>query len=114
MQVGDNLLLALKMTNCKPDAINPSFDSINKEIEYDVDVDRSRNSKDALRKGDVENRLLELGLCSACADNVAQYYTQKPDSQCGQLARSALEGDPDAKAALQQGPSFCEWNYPAH
>lgn len=113
VQIGDDLLLALKMTNCKsstkaygPDASEPD------EIVYEVEVIRSRVPRDQMRREDVKNRLLNMGLCSACADNVAQFYTVQPRSQCGELARSALEGNPESVHVLQEGPSFCTWHYP--
>lgn len=53
----------------------------------------------------------DMGLCSACADNVAQYYTKKPDSPCGKLAKQALEGNPKAVEKLKTFPSYCEWQY---
>lgn len=52
-----------------------------------------------------------MGLCSACADNVAQHYTNNPGSACGKLAKRSLEGDPEAVRALQAFPSYCKWNY---
>ena len=52
-----------------------------------------------------------LGLSSAASDNIAQFYTKKIDSQCGQLAKSALEGNPRAIEELQASPSYCIWNY---
>jgi hypothetical protein len=58
-----------------------------------------------------KNKFLDIGLCSACADNVAQYYTKKPNSQCGKLAKQALEGNPNAIDELRPFPSFCEWKY---
>lgn len=53
----------------------------------------------------------EMGLSSAFSDNVAQYYTQKPDSKCGKLAKSALEGNPRSIKVLQSDPKYCIWNY---
>jgi hypothetical protein len=52
-----------------------------------------------------------MGLCSACADNVAQYYTKEPNSRYGKLAKQALEGNPSAVKELQSFPSFCQWKY---
>jgi hypothetical protein len=52
-----------------------------------------------------------MGLCMACADNVAQWYVQRPASRCGVLAKHALEGDPAAVKELQTFPSFCTWEY---
>lgn len=53
----------------------------------------------------------DMGLCEACADNVAQYYTKKPGSKCGMLAKQALEGNPRAVDALQSFPDYCTWHY---
>lgn len=53
----------------------------------------------------------DMGLCEACADNVAQYYTKKPDSKCGKLAKRALEGNPRAVDTLQSFPDYCTWHY---
>jgi hypothetical protein len=111
VQVGDDLLLALKMTNCKPSAHAYNDDRGSDEIIYDVDVIRSVIPKDKMRREDVKNRLLDMGLCSACADNIAQYYTVQPKSQCAQLARSALEGNPESTRKLLDGPEYCTWHY---
>ena len=53
----------------------------------------------------------EMGLSSAFSDNVAQYYTQKPNSKCGKLAKSALDGNPISIKTLQSYPEYCIWNY---
>ena len=54
----------------------------------------------------------DMGLCSACADNTAQYYTKKPDSPCAKLAQQALAGNPQALETLKSFPSYCQWQYP--
>lgn len=56
-------------------------------------------------------RFLKMGACSACADNIAQYYTKKPNSPCGELARQALEGNSYAVKKLVAFPDYCEWKY---
>ena len=56
-------------------------------------------------------KFLEMGACSACADNIAQYYTRKPNSPCGKLAKQALEGSPAAIRKLVAFPDYCEWRY---
>lgn len=56
-------------------------------------------------------QLIELGLCGACADHVAQYYSAKPDSPCARLAQRALDGDTRAIDELIDGPDFCRWAY---
>ena len=102
---------ALKMTNCSIGAAQPSNipGVVDDEIIYEVIVNRQQNSPQALRRDDVDNRLREMGLCSACASNVAAFYVNKPKSQCGQLARQALEGNPAAIQALQSDPSYCHY-----
>lgn len=52
-----------------------------------------------------------MGLCSACADNVAQWYTRQPTSRCGKLAKQALEGNPQAERLLAGFPDYCVWKY---
>jgi len=39
-----------------------------------------------------KSKFLEMGACSACADNIAQFYTKRPASTCGKLAKAALGG----------------------
>jgi len=58
-----------------------------------------------------KNKFIEMGSCSACADNIAQYYTKKPNSPCGILAKRALEGNPDAVKKLVEFPDYCQWKY---
>lgn len=88
----------LRLVNCKVGAKDSEDDE---QISYAVNVDRTRNSATALRADDVDNRLLELGLCSACASNVAAFYIRKPNSACGRLAKQALEGNPVAVGKLR-------------
>jgi hypothetical protein len=61
--------------------------------------------------GHSREKFLEMGACNACADNIAQYYTKKPDSPCGKLAKQALEGNPDAIKKLVGFPDYCIWKY---
>jgi hypothetical protein len=77
------------------------------EVFYSVDVIRSKIAPAQLRIDDLDNRLLELGLCSACAGNVAYLYVNKPASRCAKLAGQALEGNPAALTALKGFPDFC-------
>jgi hypothetical protein len=58
-----------------------------------------------------KEKFLEMGACGACADNIAQYYTKKPNSPCGKLAKQALEGNPDAIKKLVANPDYCVWKY---
>jgi hypothetical protein len=95
---------ALRLINCKIGTVGtPDGD----EVTYSVDVVRSKNSKDALQFDDLDNRLIELGLCNACAGNVAEMYLKHPSSQCAQLTKQALEGNPEALERLQSFPDYC-------
>jgi len=58
-----------------------------------------------------KEKFISMGLCSSCADNIAQFYTEKPSSPCGILAKQALEGNPDAVSKLQESPDYCNWEY---
>ena len=99
---------ALQLTNCK---IGKVEDSDDEDIYYSVDVERKKNSTKELKKDDLENKFLEMGLCSACADNVAQFYINEPSSECAKLAKEALEGNPEAASKLQEFPDYCTWQY---
>jgi len=70
--------------------------------------DRSEAGK---RYGDSRRKFEDMGLCSACADNVAQHYVKKPDSECGKLAKQALDGNSDAIEKLRPFPDYCKWEY---
>lgn len=61
--------------------------------------------------GYAREKFQEMGACNACADNIAQYYTRKPNSPCGILAKQALEGNPDAIEKLVEFPDYCQWKY---
>ena len=54
-------------------------------------------------------KFVEMGACSACADNIAQYYSKSPDSRCGKLAQQALDGNKDAIEELVAFPDYCKW-----
>lgn len=62
---------------------------------------RSKADPASVRHSDIEDTLLNMGLCSACADNAAAWYLRKPMSPTGRLVKSALEGNPVAKRKLQ-------------
>jgi len=113
IEVGGDLLEALKLTNCRvADKPEPPVYREGPDITYSVEPIRSKIPRALLKYDDLDNKLLEMGLCSACADNVAQYYLKQPSSQCAKLAKSALEGDPEALRTLQDAPSYCVWHYP--
>lgn len=58
-----------------------------------------------------KERFVEMGLGLAPADNVARYYVERPQSECGQLAKRALEGNPRAIELLVSFPGYCKWQY---
>ncbi len=70
--------------------------------------DRSQTGKSY---GYSKEKFLEMGACNACADNIAQYYTRKPNSPCGVLAKQALSGNPDAIRKMVEFPDYCQWKY---
>jgi hypothetical protein len=53
----------------------------------------------------------DMGACSACADNIAQFYVKKPASQCARLAARAISGDAQAVGTLVEFPDYCAWKY---
>jgi len=95
----------LRLTNCK---IGRQFDQDENEIRYAVDVVRQKNTAGALRIDDLDNRFLEMGLCSACAGTAAELYVKHPNSRCAHLAREALEGNPVATETLRSFPAYCQ------
>jgi hypothetical protein len=56
-------------------------------------------------------QLENMGLYPIDADNIAQYYSKKPSSPCGVLAKQALEGNQEAFSKLQESPDYCNWEY---
>lgn len=110
IRVGEDILEALKLTNCQVADNRPPFDD-GEYLDYEVEPIRTKIAPALLRYDDLDNKLLAMGLCSACADNVAQYYLKQPNSRCAKVARSALEGNPEATQALLDFPSYCKWRY---
>jgi hypothetical protein len=96
---------ALRLTNCKVGKRDPYDDT--DDVLYSVDVVRTKVAPERLRIDDVDSRLLELGLCSACAGNAAYFYVKRAASPCANLVRQTLEGNPDALKRLAGNPEFC-------
>ena len=96
---------ALRLTNCKVGAKDP-FDDPD-ETFYNLDVIRSKVPAAELRIDDVDNKLLDMGLCSACASNVAYLYVKQPTSRCAKLTARALAGNPEAVKTLKDFPDYC-------
>jgi hypothetical protein len=96
---------SLYLTNCK---IDKSFYEDIVFIIYSVVVIRSKVPTAKLRYYDLDNRLLDMELCSVCAGTAASLYINKPSSRCGQLVKRALEGNPSATEELKQFPDYCK------
>jgi hypothetical protein len=106
ISIGGKLTEVLQLKNCR---IGGKTSEDEDQTRYSVDLDRSKNSQADLKYNDLTNTLLTMGLCTACAGNAAQYYLQKPSSECGLLVKSALEGDPASKEKLLESPDYCQW-----
>lgn len=78
---------------------------------YAVEIDRSLNSAADLRFNDIEDRLIDIGMGVAPADNAARHYVKNPSGPCGRLVLRALEGDHGARRALISAPEFCRFDY---
>lgn len=96
----------LRLTNCRVDKSKSDFDD-GDELYYGLDVIRSKVPPTVLRQNDVELKLLDLGMCNACADNAAAFYVKMPASRYAKLVRQALEGDPTAIEKLKDAPDYC-------
>ncbi len=105
--IGGKRVEALRLTNCK--AGTKAYSVEDGMRMYEVDVIRSAVAAKDLRYDDLDNKLLSMGLCSACASNTATMYLEKPKSKCATVTRRALEGDPGAVKALQDEPAFCTY-----
>lgn len=104
VRINGEKVQALRLVNCE---VGAKTGELGNEVYYDVEVVRSKNSPEALRLNDLDNRFLEMGLCSACAGSVAWFYVNKPTSRCAKLAKDALEGNPVAEQELLNSPEYC-------
>jgi hypothetical protein len=71
---------------------------------------RTKANAGDVRYSDIEDTLLNMGLCNACAGNAAAWYVYRPSSSTGQLVKAALEGNPLAKQKLQGDVPNYPWN----
>lgn len=102
---------------CKGDAKSVQ-DEVDAGFVKQSEVDGIREALGLDKRSDIgmsygysRKKFSDMGLCEACADNVAQYYTREPESKCGKLAKQALEGNPRAIDTLQSVPDYCTWRY---
>ncbi len=56
-------------------------------------------------------RLTGLGICQACAGHAAMHAVIKPNSECGNLVKNALNGNQEAIRRIDEFPAFCEWKF---
>lgn len=96
--IGGRRVPAMRLLNCTVDMAHPYTDA--EETSYETVMDRRRNSAATMRLDEVDNRLLAIGMCSACAWNAAYTYTRRPNSPCGVLVRRALAGNSAARRRL--------------
>jgi hypothetical protein len=101
---GGNKVATFRLTNCK--ICKPISDKVD-EIGYRLILDRSTVAPAALKRMDLDDKLLQIGLCQACADYLTELYFRRPASRCARLVRRVLEGDPRAFKALGANP-YCE------
>lgn len=100
---------ALRLINCRIGSV--LSDGIN-DVTYYLEPIREANAENDLRRFDIINRLVDIGLCEACADNAVNFYLKRPSSDCAKLVIQALEGNPNAIAQLTDSyPDFCQWKY---
>jgi hypothetical protein len=97
---------ALRLTNSYVDKSKVSWED-DDEKSYGLVLIRSKVPPAQLRQNDVELKLLEIGMCNACAGNAAAIYVKAPESRCAKLVRKALEGDPAAVARLNSDVPYC-------
>jgi hypothetical protein len=108
VRVNGQKVEALRLINCKIGSRNYEDKD---EVSYSLDVVRSKNTAAELRLDDLDNKFLEMGLCTACAANVAMFYVKQPASPCARLAKQALEGNPVATDKLRDFPDYCKWGW---
>lgn len=61
-----------------------------------------------LRYQSIRERFVKMGVASAGAGNATDAYIYEPNSKCGKLAKSALQGNVQSIKTLQDGPSYCQ------
>ncbi len=98
----------LKLNKC---VVGPVISVSSSTVEYSLIPDRKNISSSALRSHYVSNRLVSLGIGIAPAENAAEYYIKRPNSQCGKLVKQVLEGNPGAFNTLEQSPKYCKWDW---
>jgi hypothetical protein len=96
---------ALRLTNCRVGARDSYNDP--DDVFYSIDVIREAIAPEALKVNDIDNRLQEIGVCSACAGDDAYLYVKAPASRCAAVVKEALEGNPQAVDTLNNDNEIC-------
>lgn len=99
--VEGNTVTNLKLTNCMID--KSLADQSDGETIYGLKLDRSKLSPSELQYHDLNEFLLQKGLCTACAGSAAFAYMKRPQSQCADLVRDLLRNSEVALQKLKDG-----------
>lgn len=78
---------------------------------FDIKVEFEEPSAQSKEIEETRVKLVNLGICQACAGNAAMYAVLKPNSECGNLVNNALSGDGNAVRKIEEFPAICEWNF---
>ena len=103
-----NPVEALHLLNC---SIGPKKDEDDDYEYFSLKLIRLIMTTESKLRHNLLDQLGELGLCNACADNVANYINLQPNSRCAHLAKKALEGNQKATSTLVSNPEYCVWKY---
>ncbi len=60
-----------------------------------------------LRYQSIKSKFSDMGIASAGASNATESYIHEPDSKCGKLAKSALQGNIQSIKTLRSGDGAC-------
>ena len=60
-----------------------------------------------LRYQSIRSKFDDMGIASAGASNATEAYINEPDSKCGKLAKSALQGNIQSIKTLRSGDGAC-------
>jgi hypothetical protein len=94
----------LKLLNCE---INKSDRSIGaRYVVFGTELVRTSLSPVQLRIRNLRDRLLSLGFCGRCSNELATEFIRRPQSQCSTLIGDALKGQQSAFYDLNRGGCF--------
>jgi hypothetical protein len=94
----------LKLLNCE---INKSDRSIGaRYVVYGTELARTSLTPVEIRIRNLRDRLLSLGFCGRCSNELATEFIRRPQSQCSTLIGDALKGQQRAFYDLNRGGCF--------